>query len=379
MRVGAPPAASESQQNTPFLTMKLKTNSRLLLAAGLIATFGALPGIAQETKHGTVVTEHIASVKLRNTRTGLDPNRVIKVYLPPGYAQSGKAYPVIYYFHSIGGSAEKLFGDGNLGNLLERGFANGVVKEFIFVAADYSSPTLGSWFENSTTTGHWLDFTVEELVPFIDSHFRTLRHRDSRGLAGDYVGGYGAFKFALLYPDLFSVVYALHLVGTGTGISPGHARPDWRKIHQAASFADLDSSGFSRPFVAMAQAYLPNPERPPFYCDFMVEMENGQPRVNMSNIKKWETRFLLDQLLMEKSENLRRMRGIGFDWARYDPNTDHVYAAQAFTRKLDEFGIEHEAEEYRGDPWSKNWTENGRFYTRLLPFFERHLVFQNDH
>ncbi len=355
----------------------MKSNRWLLLAA-LAACLSSLPVTATEIKHGTVVTEHLVSAKLRDTRTGLDPNRTIKVYLPPGYADSGKSYPVVYYCHSLTWSAEQMFADGNLVKLLERGFANGVVPEFILVAADYSSPTLGSWFENSSTTGHWLDFTVQEVVPFIDGRFRTLRQRDSRGLAGDFVGGYGALKFAMLYPDLFSVVYALHPVGTGTGIAPGHARPDWRKIHQAGSFKELEAGGFARPFVAMAQAYLPNPDRPPLYCDFMVEMENGEPRVSVENVKKWESRFLLDQLLMGYGENLRRMRGIGFDWARYDPNMDHVYAVQAFTRKLDEFGLEHEAEEYRGDPWSKNWTEHGRFYTRLLPFFARHLVFQVD-
>ncbi len=355
-----------------------KLNCFLFLTAGLMSLFAGSSVFAKEIKHGTLVTEHIDSAKLRDTKTGLDPNRTIKIFLPPGYADSGKSYPVIYYCHSLNWSAEKMFEDGNLVKLLERGFSAGVIKEFIFVAADYSTPTLGSWFENSSTTGLWLDFTVGELVPFIDGHFRTLRGRDNRGVAGDFVGGYGALKFAMLYPDVFSVVYALHPVGTGTGVSPGYKRPDWKKIFQARSFNELDPNGFSRPFVAMAQAYLPNPSRPPFYCDFMVEMENGEPQANPENVRKWETSFLLDQLLMTHVENLRRMRGIGFDWARYDPNSDHVYAAQAFTRKLDEFGIEHEAEEYRGDPWSKNWTENGRFYARLLPFFAQHLVFENE-
>jgi hypothetical protein len=356
----------------------VKANDWLILTASLLTTLGVLPGNAAETKHGTVVTEHIVSEKLRDTKTGLDPNRTVKIYLPPGYGESGKSYPVIYYFHSLNWTAEKMFTDGNLVKLIERGLAKGVVNEFILVAADYSSPTLGSWFENSTTTGHWLDFTVEELVPFIDGHFRTLRNRDSRGLAGDFVGGYGALKFAMLYPDLFSVVYAMHPVGTGTGVVPAHTRPDWRKIHQAGRFQDLEESGYARPFVALAQAYLPNPDRPPFYCDFIVEMENGEPTVNMENTKKWQSRFLLDQMLAANGGNLRRMRGIAFDWARYDPNPDHVYSNQAFTRKLDELGIEHEAEEYRGDPWSKNWTDDGRFYTRLLPFFARHLVFADN-
>lgn len=327
-------------------------------------------------KQGVVITEYINSIKLQNTLTGVDPNRTVKIYLPHGYNESEKSYPVVYYFHSLNWSAAKMFEDGNLKTLLDRGFSNGIVPEFIFVAADYSTPTIGSWFENSSTTGNWLDFTVEEVVPFIDSRFRTIRHRNSRGLAGDFVGGRGALIFAMLYPDLFSVVYALHPVATGTGSTPMISKTDWVKIHQAKSFKDLEGVNFAQPFVAISQAFLPNPDRPPFFCDFMVEMENGQPKVDIENSKKLKQGFLLDHMVEAMASNLRTMRGIGFDWARYDLNQDHVYSNQTFTRKLDELSIEHQAEEYRGDPWSKNWTPNGRFYTRLLPFFARNLVFE---
>jgi enterochelin esterase-like enzyme len=327
-------------------------------------------------KRGTVMTEKLVSAILRENHIGLDVNRVIKVYLPPGYATSGKSYPVIYYCHNLNWSSEQLFADGNLVKLMERGFASGVVKEFILVAADYSTPTVGSWFENSATTGNWLDFTVKELVPFIDNRFRTIRHRNSRGVAGDFVGGRGALMFAMRYPDLFSVAYALHPVATGTGSTPMAWKTNWQKIHQAKEFKDLDGWDFTWPYVTISQAFLPNPNRPPFYCDFMVEMENGSPKLNLEHAEKLKAGFLLDHLLSANADNLRTMRGIGFDWARYDPNQDHVVANQNFTRKLDELGIDHQAEEYRGDPWNKNWTDNGRFYTRLLPFFAKNLVFE---
>jgi len=84
----------------------------LLLAAGLIAMLGAHLAIAAEMKHGTLVTEHLASSILRENHIGLDPNRSIKVYLPPGYAGSHKSYPVVYYFHNTYWSPEKMFEDG---------------------------------------------------------------------------------------------------------------------------------------------------------------------------------------------------------------------------------------------------------------------------
>jgi hypothetical protein len=51
-----------------------------------------------------------------------------------------------------------------------------------------------------------------------------------------------------------------------------------------------------------------------------------------------------------------------------------VISNRQFSRKLEDLGIEHEAEEYRGDPWNRTWTEDGRFAKRVLPFLRRHLV-----
>ena len=49
-----------------------------------------------------------------------------------------------------------------------------------------------------------------------------------------------------------------------------------------------------------------------------------------------------------------------------------------FSRKLEDLGIEHEAEEYRGDPWNRAWTDDGRFATRVLPFLARRLAWEDE-
>lgn len=328
------------------------------------------------SKQGSLLTEQLASTILRENKIGLDPNRSVKVYLPPAYAQSGKSYPVVYFCHNIFWSADKMFEDGRVVQLLERAFANGVVQEFILVVADYSSPTLGSLYENSPISGRWIDFTVKELVPFIDSRFRTIRQRDSRALVGEFMGGRGALKLAMQHAELFGAVYALHPVATGNGQLPWpHLQLDWKKMHQAQSFTDLAGMGREQIFVRVSQAYLPNPNRPPFYCDFFMELENGEPRLHVENSLKAKKGFLLDESLEESAANLRSLRGIAFDWGRFDPNYAHIVSNQEFSRKLEDLGIEHEAEEYCGDPFSKVWADHGRFYARVLPFLARHLVF----
>jgi hypothetical protein len=60
---------------------------------------------------------------------------------------------------------------------------------------------------------------------------------------------------------------------------------------------------------------------------------------------------------------------------RSDLNQDHVYANQALTHKLNEFGIPHEAEEYNGVWGNKTWGDDFRIYNEVLPFFHKHLVF----
>ena len=65
-----------------------------------------------------------------------------------------------------------------------------------------------------------------------------------------------------------------------------------------------------------------------------------------------------------------------FDWSRNDAIWDHVYSNQAFTHKLNECGIVHEAEEYNG-LWGANpyWGADGRVISDVLPFFQQHLEF----
>jgi hypothetical protein len=170
-------------------------------------------------------------------------------------------------------------------------------------------------------------------------------------------------------------VYALHPVATGMGHRPWVDLPmDWKKVYAAKTFDEIDN----KIFAGVSQAFLPNANRPPFYCDFFADQVNGEFKLNFDNVNKAKAGFHLEETLNESAGNLRSMRGIAFDWGRFDPNADHVYSNQAFSKKLRDLGVVHEGEEYSGNPWSQNWTEYGRVYTRLLPFLARHLVFEKN-
>lgn len=340
-----------------------------------LLSFGVLAAPALAAPQTSRVIEvSLQSRSLESNRIGIDPRRNLRVYLPAGYDSSRKPYPVIYYFHSIFWSNRQMFEDGAAQRVLDGAIARRTIGEFILVAGDFTTPNVGTFFGNTDVTGRWQDHILDELVPFVDANFRTMPQAASRGLAGDFLGGYIALRLAMMHPDRFSTVYALHPVGTGSGLIPMSSRPDWRKMNLARSWADLDD-GFSQVFMAMAQTYLPNPDRPPFYCDLAVELKDGILVTNLENTRKLHSTFLLDQLVPQYAANLKRLAAIGFDWGRYDPTQDHVYSNQAFTRTLDDYGIVHVAEEYAGNHYDRNWIENGRVSNDMLPFFARALRF----
>lgn len=261
--------------------------------------------------------------------------------------------------------------------LLERGFSDGVVPELIVVVADYTGPTTGSLYENSPVSGRWIDYTVDEVVPLIDAKYRTLARRESRAVVGDFFGGRGALKLAMVKADVFGVAYAMHPVATGTGDIPWSSLEiDWPRMHAAKTYGELGGLGRTQIFWAIHQAFAPNVAAPPCFCDFYTEMKDGKPAYHPVRAMAMHKSFLLDDTLPETAAALRTMRGLAFDWGRFDTTQAHVTANRLFSRKLEDLGIEHEAEEYRGDPWNRTWTEDGRFAKRALPFLAKRLTAQ---
>jgi pimeloyl-ACP methyl ester carboxylesterase len=343
----------------------------------ILVLIGLLNFIPTNADASELDTFNIDSASLKHTILPLDSKRHVTVYLPDGYTQSDHKYPVIYYFHSFFWSDKQMFQDGVVKDLLDRSIKSGRIQPFILVAADFSDQRIGSFYGNSEVSGRWLDFIIQELVPTIDERYRTLPDRRSRVAAGEMIGGYAAIKLAMLYPQHFGHVYALHPVGTGTGLSPMSERPDWQVIHQASSFDEVTDAGniFSTVFTAMAQAYAPNPNKPPLFADFMQEEVDGKLVKNQVTIQHLQQAFLLDRLLHKHHAQLRQVESLMFDWGRYDPNYDHIHANRAFTLLLDEYGIEHSAEEYRGNTYDQNWVPGGRVEGNMLPFLNAHLRF----
>ena len=345
----------------------------LLLAAGLLIAVAA-PARDLAPPRLTLVHEAFTSTVLRDNKIGLNPERAIKVLLPPGYAKSKRRYPVVYFLHNAWYGPTQLIEDGRAQKLIERALADGVVQPFIFVVADYTGPTTGSLYENSPVSGRWIDYTVGEVVPLIDAKYRTLARRESRAVVGDFFGGRGALQLAMEKADLFGIAYALHPVATGAGDIPwAGLEIDWPRIHAAKTFGELGGFGRTQIFWAIHQAFAPNLAAPPCYCDFYAEMKEGKPVYNPDRAVAMQKSFLLDEALAQSAAALRSVH-LALDWGRFDTTQAHVISNRQFSRKLEDLGIEHEAEEYSGDPWNRTWTEDGRFAKRVLPFLRKHFT-----
>lgn len=352
--------------------MRIRTS---LISAGLSLTLSVIsPEVA--CAQSQLATTQIRSTSFANSRIGISPDRNVSIYLPAGYANGSRRFPVIYYLGYFFEDHTAPFANNDAKALFDRAIHEKMIGDVIVVAADFSTPVGSSWYVNSPATGNWEDFMVRELVPHIDGNYRTLATRESRGLLGDGTGGYGAIRFAMLHPNMFGSVYAMQPFGTGPSIQPTHSRPDFDLLARAKSMDELE--GFSRIFTSIYQAFSPNAERRPLYFDPPARRVNGRTVVDGPVMARFHARFGLMGLLPAYADDLKRLRGFKFDWGRQDPNADHIAGAQAFSNSLVEFGVPHEGEEHSGGFRDRHWGPEGRVQTDVLPFFAKHLAFQPD-
>ena len=318
---------------------------------------------------GKVVSFVLNSKALQNTG-GENPNRKVSVYLPPNYDASTQRYPVIYYLHGFMGKDSIFL---NMKVILDAGISKQKIRPFIFVQADNYTLFEGSFYSNSSLIGNWDEFESKELVEYVDKNYRTLANRESRGIAGHSMGGYGAFKIGMLHPEVFSSIYALSpgLVAMVKEFGPNSK--SFYDVQQVKTVEELKKTYYPKVLVAVGRAWSPNPNKPPFFCDFPFSYEGDKMIVNQPILDKWEANMPL-YMVDKYAENLRKMAAIKLDWGRNDSPRFPVQIGM-LSQRLENLGINHFAEEYIGDHGNKIWTNDGRVLNDLLPFFNDYLKF----
>ena len=125
------------------------------------------------------------------------------IYIPPDYKKGHKKYEVIYWLHGKRGDESEGYRYGVV-KTLDRAIREGKMEGAIMVLVNGTPYSMYSDYKNGTVPAETT--FIKELIPFIDSNYRTVDHRSGRGIEGFSMGGNGALKIALKYPGLFSSI-----------------------------------------------------------------------------------------------------------------------------------------------------------------------------
>ena len=327
-----------------------------------------------------VTVEHIKihGAALEGNLEGDAVDRDAIVFLPPSYEKDKKRhYPVVYALHGYSIGAEQWSHEIHVPQTIEGAFANGS-EEVIVVLPDSKTIYNGSMYSSSATTGDFENYIARDVVAYMDAHYRTIPSRQSRGLVGHSMGGYGASRIGMKHPEVFGALYIMSpccmspMAGGGPGPADQikeRAIASEKKVADAKSPADLaaQSPGFAAAQYATAAAWAPDPKNPPLYFDLPTKDGVPVPEIVAKFTANSPLSFV-DQYI----GNLKQYRAIAMDVGdqdglRFDATKLHTI--------FDDYGIANSFEIYSGTHTS---AVADRFQNHVLPFFSKNLCFTAD-
>src|SRR5436305_7207384 len=205
----------------------------------------------------------IESETLRDNPLG-DPHvRPLWVYVPPAYdAEPDRRFPSIYLIQGMTGQLDmwrnRTAFRPSTPERIDRLFAEEDCPPALVVAVDAWTSYGGSQFIDSPGTGRYGEYLCDEVVSFVDSHYRTLAEAAHRGLTGKSSGGYGAMVVPMLRPDVFGGL-ATH---SGDALFEVCYLPEFREVvralrdHYDGSFERFWADFRSRPAMAKRSDHL---------------------------------------------------------------------------------------------------------------------------
>jgi enterochelin esterase-like enzyme len=340
----------------------------LFITFGLAVTVFAqvkteVPPVEPGAKAVTVERVKIHGVALEGNLEGNAVDRDAIVYLPPDYATNKrKRYPVVYALHGYSIGAEQWSREIHTPQVIEGAFVKGA-PEMIVVLPDSKTVHNGSMYSSSVTTGDFEQYVARDVVQYIDSHYRTIPKRTSRGLVGHSMGGYGASRIGMKHSDVFGSLYIMSPCCMAPRLA-GPSNPAMDKALEAVkSPADSATLNFGqRAQLATAAAWSPNPKNPPLYLD--LPSKDGLAQQNVVN--RWIANAPL-VFVHQYIGNLRQYRAIAIDVG----DQDGLRAgAKELHEILDTYGIANTFEIYSGTHTSAVAV---RFQNSVMPFLSKSL------
>jgi S-formylglutathione hydrolase len=317
---------------------------------------------------GTLERVKVFGKSLEGNLMGESASPEVSIYLPPSYAKErGRRYPVVYLLHGYTGTDLGYFGSTGrqLHRIAERVYGAGGAREMILVMPNGMNAYGGSMYSNSVTAGNWEGYVADDLVAYVDRNYRTLATRDSRGLAGHSMGGYGTLRIGMKRPDVFAAMYALSscCLNEGTVRPPRGGGPS--PAEAITSVEEAKGNRGAQGTLARAAAWAPNPAKPPLFLD--LPTKNGEVQADVA--VKWAANSpvaMLDQYV----PGLKTYKAIALDVGLQD---NLITSNQVFVDGLKRYGIAHTYETYEGD---HNNRVPQRLEEKVLPFFSNTLSFE---
>ena len=308
-----------------------------------------------------VPVEHIKvhSAAMEGNLAGEPVDRDVIVVLPPSYAKDkARRYPVLYFLHGFALTDQSFFDFMHLPETEDAAAKQGM--EFILVLPDSYSKLGGTMYSNSVTTGDGEAYIANDVVKYIDGHYRTIAKREARGLAGHSMGGYGVWKIAMRFPQTWSTIYAM----SACCMSPRVQTPEQTRKLEAIPYDTRESENFgNQASLASLAAWSPAPKKPPYYTDFGLRPDGTMdPLVEA----KWANNSPL-AMAASHVDQLKSFKAVASDGGDKDGLTKD---ATLMHEQLDLYGVKNSFEVYPGDHTNRIVE---RFRTKVLPFFAANL------
>ncbi len=309
----------------------------------------------EDSKKGRVVCHTFESKVLKSNQLKDPYVRDITVYIPPGYSKSdSKGYLAAFGVVGFGGTGKMIFNidplHEPLDKRMDRLISSRKCGSMLIIMVDCFTRFGGNQYINSSATGRYEDYIIEEIVPFIDSEYNV----SSRAVWGKSSGGYGSMVLGMRHPEVFSALadhsgdsafeycYMMdfpkaleafrEIGGPKKWLEHFWQHPDERgtNFHQALNT------------FAMAAHYSPNPRSNELGVDLPFDLETGELREDIW--KKW-LRWDPVRMVERYKQNLKKLKLIYIDCGFKD-EFNLIWGARILHSKLNRLGIKHHYGEF---------------------------------
>jgi enterochelin esterase-like enzyme len=187
----------------------------------------------KDVPHGAVASVTYYSKSLGKFRR-------MHVYTPPGYETASQKYPIFYLLHGAGDSDDSWTSVGRAGFIIDNLIAAKKAKPMVIVMpAGHTEPMrpLANRLQPPDFNDNFVKDFINDIQPYAETHYRVLRDRQHRAIAGLSMGGAHTLEIAVPHPDEFAYVGVfssgiIGIVPLGFPVLPA-ANPTWEQQHLA--------------------------------------------------------------------------------------------------------------------------------------------------